>query len=367
MTHWSDTLYWNNSLRDYLVALLIIIIGLVAVKLLRSIVLGRVRRWARNTSSTLDDFILKLMEKAVLPALYLAVIYGGIRTLNLSATVENVLRIAIVVVLTFFGIRLVVSALEYGLNSYLSKEKKGGERRKELRGMLIIINVILWSVGIIFLFDNLGFDVTTVLTGLGIGGIAIALAAQTILGDLFAYFVIFFDRPFEIGDFIIVEDKLGSIEHIGVKTTRIRSLWGEELIYSNKLLTDSWIHNYKRMERRRIVFQLDISYLTPADKLEQIPARIRRIIESQERVQFDRAHFASYTEFSLKFEVVYYVLTSDYNVYMDIQQAINLALFREFAAEGIRFAHPLRSLVTPDPVTGQPRPLTVELKAERVS
>ena len=187
---------------------------------------------------------------------------------------------------------------------------------------------MIWTVGVVFLIDNLGYDVTTLITGLGIGGIAIALAAQTILGDLFSYFVIFFDRPFEIGDFIIVDTKMGTIEYIGVKTTRIRTLSGEQLICSNTFLTNAQVHNYKRMEQRRVVFKLGVVYQTPHEKLKRIPEAVRAIIEKAEDVKFVRGHFSGFGDSSLDFEFVYYVLSSDYNIYMDKQQTIYFDVVR---------------------------------------
>lgn len=199
-------------------------------------------------------------------------------------------------------------------------------------------------MGLVFLLDNLGFRVSAVITGLGIGGIAVALAAQAILGDLFAYFVIFFDRPFETGDFIVVEDKQGAVEYIGLKTTRVRSLNGEQLIFSNKDLTDSRIHNYKKMERRRAVFQLGVTYQTPLEQIREISGLVKQIIENQQDVVFDRGHFTKYGDFSLNFEFVYYILATDYNKYMDIQQTINLAIFELFEKKGIEFAYPTQTL-----------------------
>lgn len=214
---------------------------------------------------------------------------------------------------------------------------------------MIIVNVIIWAVGLLFLFDNLGFDVTTMIAGLGVGGIAIALAAQNILGDLFNYFVIFFDRPFEIGDFVIVDDKMGTVEYIGIKTTRLKSLSGEQLVFANSDLTSSRIHNYKRMQRRRIVFKLGVVYQTSLEQVQQIPDVLRKAVEAQNEGQeevliFDRAHFASYGESSLNFEVVYNVLSADYNKYMDVQQAINFRIYEAFERMGVAFAYPTRTL-----------------------
>ena len=183
-----------------------------------------------------------------------------------------------------------------------------------------------------------------VVAGLGITGIAVALAAQTILGDLFNYFVILFDRPFKRGDFVIIDDFLGVIVHIGIKTTRIQSLWGEELVFSNTDLTSSRIKNYKKMEKRRVLFKLGVTYQTTSEQIKKIPQIIRGIIEKVEDTIFDRAHFQSYGDFSLDIESVYYVIGNDYNKYMDIQQQINFAIKEAFEKEGIEFAYPTRTL-----------------------
>ena len=180
---------------------------------------------------------------------------------------------------------------------------------------------------------------------LGIGGIAIALAAQTILGDLFSYFVIFFDRPFEIGDFIVIDDKSGVVEHIGIKTTRIRTLGGEQLICSNTDLTNSGLHNYKRLQKRRILFNLGVTYQTSHQQISEIPGILKGIVESKPYVTFDRAHFSGYGDFSLNFEIVYYILDSDYTFYMDKQQAIYLDILKAFEERGIEFAYPTQTLM----------------------
>jgi len=202
----------------------------------------------------------------------------------------------------------------------------------------------VWSIAGVFILDNLGYNISAVVAGLGISGIAVALAAQTILGDLFNYFVILFDRPFKRGDFVIIDDFLGVIVHIGIKTTRIQSLWGEELVFSNTDLTSSRIKNYKKMEKRRVLFKLGVTYQTTSEQIKKIPQIIRGIIEKVEDTIFDRAHFQSYGDFSLDIESVYYVIGNDYNKYMDIQQQINFAIKEAFEKEGIEFAYPTRTL-----------------------
>jgi small-conductance mechanosensitive channel len=193
--------------------------------------------------------------------------------------------------------------------------------------------------------DAMGFNITTLLASLGIGGIAVALAVQNILGDLFASLSITMDQPFVIGDFIIVDQCVGTVQFIGLKTTRIRSLSGEQIILSNSDLLKSRIRNYKKMLERRVIFWFAIGHSTAVEQVAAVPGQLKRIIEERPQVRFDRAHFQEFNESGLKFEVVYYVLDPDYNLYMDIQQAINLGMLRAFRAEGISFSFPGRTLM----------------------
>ena len=204
----------------------------------------------------------------------------------------------------------------------------------------------------LFIFDNLGVNITAFVASLGIGGVAVALAAQSVLGDGFSSFAIFMDKPFQVGDFIIVGDLLGTVEHVGFKTTRIRSLGGEQLIFSNSDLTSSRIKNYKRMQERRVVFSLGVIYQTPVEKVKAIPPMIKRVVEDHPHARFDRAHFKSFGDFALIYEVVYYVLRPDYNTYMDLQQSMNFRLIEEFQKAGIEFAYPTQQLyvTTSEPV-----------------
>ena len=284
------------------------------------------------------------MEKFALPALTFVIIYIGINYLELSEKANQVIRIAVAVIITYFVLRLISTTALHGLQSYVRRQEHGEDKIKQLGGIMLLLNILIWVIGIIFLFDNLGYNVGTIIAGLGIGGIAIALAAQNILGDLFNYFVIFFDRPFEIGDFIILDDKKGSVEHIGIKTTRLKSLSGEQLIVSNSDLTTSRLHNYKRMERRRIEFRIGLTYQTSLEQVKEVPVIIRNIITSMEGATIDRTHFKEYGDSGLIFETVYFVENAEFNSYMDIQQEINLKLFEEFEKRKIDFAYPSLSV-----------------------
>jgi small-conductance mechanosensitive channel len=336
--------FFQNRVVDYLVSIGVFLAGIAAITIIKSIFLHRLKSWSKKTATTIDDFLIRIIEKKLVPLLYFGLFYLAFKTLTLSPSVIKTLDISGLVVLTYFSLRLILELISYLLQTYWIKKEVDPARQKTLKGIIPVIKFIVWAVGITFLLDNLGFKISTIVAGLGIGGIAVALAAQAILGDLFSYFVIFFDKPFETGDFIIVGDFLGNIEHVGIKTTKLRSLSGEQLVFSNTDLTNSRLRNYKRMEKRRVVFKLGVIYQTATGQLKEIPGVIKNIIVNMRDTAFDRAHFFSYGDFSLDFEVVYYVLSNDYNKYMDIQQEINFAIREEFEKRGIEFAYPTQTL-----------------------
>ena len=199
-----------------------------------------------------------------------------------------------------------------------------------LKNLTLVVRFMIWAAALLFIFDNLEVNITAFVASLGIGGVAIALAAQAVLGDAFSSFAIFMDKPFLVGDFIIVGDLLGTVEHVGFKTTRIRSLGGEELVFSNSDLTSSRIKNYKADARAAGCLQCGIIYQTPVEKVKALPPMIKRVVEEHQSARFDRAHLQNFGDFALVFETVFYVLSPDYNVYMDLQQSINFRLMEEF-------------------------------------
>lgn len=344
MEDFLDEQYWNNTVQDYLIVLATILLGMIIVKLFKRTILNRLKKLAEKTAGNLDDYIVESIENYIIPAIYFTIIYSGILSLELPDKVRSGISVAYTVVLTFYAVSLISNIIRLSLRSYARQQENGEEKVKQLGGILLIINIVAWGMGLVFLFDNLGYDVTAIITGLGIGGIAIALAAQNILGDLFNYFVIFFDRPFEIGDFLVIDQKNGIVDKIGLKTTRIKTLSGEQLVVANSDLTNSRIHNFKKMTRRRIVFSIGVSYETPLDILKKIPEMLKEAVLAQEQVAVDRAHFQKFGESSLDFEVVYFIESPDYNLYMDIQQEINFAIMEKFEAHDIVIAFPTRTL-----------------------
>ena len=271
--------------------------------------------------------------------------YAGAATLELPARLdrllENIALVALVLQFALWATRLLSRWL-----AMRAEAARGTDPEAATTVTLLgfVGRVVVWAFALLLGLDQLGFDVTALVAGLGIGGIAVALAMQNILGDLFASAAIVLDKPFMVGDFIVVGEHAGTVEKVGLKTTRVRSLSGEQLVFANALLLNAQLRNFKRMNERRIAFAIGVTYETPLEKLRALPGWLKAAVEAQPKARFDRAHFKSYGDFSLNFEVVYYVLSAEFNVYMDTQQGINLTIYQKLAQEGVQFAYPTRTL-----------------------
>jgi small-conductance mechanosensitive channel len=341
-----QTLLENNSTEAFLIAAGIAGASFFVFLTLRGFINTRLKKLAHRTALQWDDLLVEVLGNTYSWTLLLISLLLGAQFLSLSESVDlRMSQTVMALVFLQFGFWL-----STGVNHSLKRRAEAHEAADEgasataLAVAGFIIRVVLWSIVLILMLDQFGFNVTTLIASLGVGGVAVALAVQNILGDLFASLSIALDKPFVIGDFIVVGDVVGTVEHVGLKTTRIRALSGEQIVVANGDLLSSRIHNYKRLQERRIVFRFGVLYDTPADTLEAIPGMLRKIIEAEEHTRFDRAHFLSFGDCSLDFEVVYYVLTADYAVYMDVQQRINLAMIRRFAEHEIGFAFPTRTL-----------------------
>lgn len=341
-----DRSFFGNTVSDYTIAMVTFVVICYGLVLFKNVVVARLRRLAEKSATTFDDFLVGLVDQIGMPVYATVALYLATRSLTLNASLHKVILILLAAAVTYRGVRMLQMAISYGLEKiYLKGRETDPGSAATVRTMSAIAN---WSVvagGVVFLLDNMGVNVSAVVAGLGIGGIAIALAAQSVLGDLFASFSIFLDKPFQPGDFIVVGDMMGTVEQIGIKTTRVRSLSGEQLVFSNADLTNSRIRNFKRMSERRVLFGFGIVYQTPPEKLKRIPGMVKEIIGGMDDVRLDRAHFKGFGESSLDFEVVYYVKSPDYNNYMDCHQRIHLALMERFLTEGVDFAYPTRTLL----------------------
>jgi len=338
----TDTFY-GNEIQRWLIALGVAAGTLIVLWLIEQILIVRVQRLARKTQTAIDDVMIGSLRNTKLLYLLVVSIFAGSLWLDLEPNVRSVILQAVIIATLIQGGIWVNAGLQIWLEHY-RKVEEDGANRTTMNALSFIGRLLLWVMIFLLVIDNLGVDVTALVAGMGIGGIAIALAVQNILGDLFASLSIVLDKPFVNGDFVVVGDMAGSVEHVGIKTTRVRSISGEQLVFSNSDLLQSRIRNFGRMHQRRVVFSLGVTYQTPAEKLERIPSLIRAAIEAQELVRFDRSHFASYGDSALNFETVYYVESSDYTQHMDILQAVNLQIYRTFEEEGIEFAYPTQTL-----------------------
>jgi small-conductance mechanosensitive channel len=335
-----ESIYWNNTVLDYLYVAGAILLTWLVLQLMKRWVFAAIKRLTGRSNSQYDDVLMTSVERFVLPYLYILLNVIIINQLTLTPRIVHILNVAMTVVTVYFAARLFNHVLHSSLKVYMQRREEGPARMQQLNGILVVIKVVVWIIGFLFLLDNIGYNVTTVIAGLGVGGIAIALAAQNILSDLFSYFVIFFDKPFEVGDYIVMGSSSGTVEYIGIKTSHLRSVGGEQLIVPNAELVKSVIHNFKRQQQRRVVLNIKVMYDTSPEALKEIPALIKDVISSKEKTRFDRAHLQGLADHFINFEAVYTVLSADFNLHMDIQQAVLTEVLIAFRKKGIEFAMP---------------------------
>ncbi|MDX1583031.1 MAG: mechanosensitive ion channel family protein [Thermoanaerobaculia bacterium] len=342
---WLNRTFWDNTIAQYLTALGIVVVALLILALFRFLLKPRLGD-ADETETRWDDLLRDLLSRTRLMLLALVLLFFSLKPLTLPEIATTLIRgIAIIAFLVQIGIWL-SAALDFWLARYREgKIETDAAAVTTIAAIGFMAKIGIWVLLVLTALHNFGFNVTALVAGLGIGGVAIALALQNILGDLFASLSIVIDKPFVIGDFIIVGNEfMGTVENIGLRTTRIRSLGGEQLIISNGDLLQSRIRNYKRMEERRVVHSFGVTYDTPSEKIEKIPETVREIIESLDNSRFERSHFKGFGDSSLLFETIFWITQPDFALMMDIQQKLNLELMRRFEAEGISFAFPTRTI-----------------------
>jgi len=330
-----------------------IAVGSFAVLMLvRRFWLGFGRRRMQEGHQGFDAALVQVLA-ATQPLLLAVIALGtGSVSLGLPAGTAHVIA-AFVVAAALLQAAVWGSALiTFGLGAYVRRElTQDATAATTLSALGLLGKVILWAAILLMVLANLGVNINALVAGLGISSIAVALALQSILGDMFASISIALDKPFVIGDFITVDTFSGSVEYVGLKSTRIRSITGEIIVVANSDLLRSRIRNYRHLRERRVVFAIGVTYETPAEKLAAIPAIVAEIVTAQADVRFDRCHFKDFGPSALDFEIVYFMTTADFRRYMDVQQAINLAIFRCFADEGIEFAYPTQTLYVKGPAS----------------
>lgn len=336
----------DNGVNDYLLAIAVFVFAIIVLKIFKYVILRNLKRIAAKTKFKFDDLLIEIVDRFGWYFYVLIAVYIAINFLVVPDILRSLLYYAILISLTYYAVRAVQSLIDYGTGILIQQRF---EEEKEADTSVIdllsrIAKGVVWIIAVLLILHNMGYNITTLIAGLGIGGVAIALAMQSILGDIFASFSIYFDKPFQVGDFIIFGNDMGVVKKIGVKSTRIQALQGQEIVVSNKQLTETVVNNYKKMEQRRVVFSFGVKYETSTERLKKITEIVKDIFAKIELARLDRVHFFKFGDFSLFFEVVYYVATGDYNKYMDVQQEINFALKERFEKEEIEFAYPTQTV-----------------------
>jgi small-conductance mechanosensitive channel len=340
-------LIYHNPIERWLTAIAIAGGVLLVLLVVRRVVVARLGKIAAYTPNRVDDLIVEVVARTRAYVLAVLSLIIASRWLTLPTHADNLLSTLGKLALLVQAALWAIGAVDFWAKEYRAHPSQSGDRAgvATIQALSIGAKAVVWVLIGFSALKTFGIDVTALITGLGISGIAIALAVQNILGDLLAALSIVFDKPFDVGDTIIVGDVTGTVEHIGLKTTRIRSIGGEQVILGNADLLKSRLRNMKRMYQRRAVLHLDVVFDTPPDTLERVPGMLREIVTALNPVKFDRSHVATFTDSAIRIETVYFVLDPDYGKYMDIQQAINIAVLRRFAAEKIEFAFPTRRMI----------------------
>ncbi len=338
--------FLGNPVYEYLIAVAIVIAGLIILSVGKRWVAKKLRLVGEKTGRPIFSYMSSILGKTIFPVFYYLIFIIAIIPIDMPQSWRDIVNAIGSILVTVAVIRFFTETIAFAVDNYNRKHSENAAQIQGLKSLSAIAKIVIWVLGIVGVMKSLGYDINGIITGLGITGIAVALAAQKILGDLFSYFSILLDKPFEPDDFIVFGEYSGTIEKIGLRTTRLRSLTGEQLVISNSLLTESSIRNYKRMVERRVSFQLGVTFDTTTEKLKDIPMILKTIIEKNPNLRFSRAHFSSIGAYSLNFDIVYWVDKSDYMVYMDAQQEINLAVMEVFRQKGIEFAFPTQTLLT---------------------
>lgn len=328
--------------------LFILILSIVIIRFFKFVIVKRLKELAKKTESKIDDIAIDIIDKIHWTFFVLLALFIAINFIYIPDFIITILNYALAIYLVYYAIKMVHILIDYYTDSLIKKKQKYD---KELDVTVIhvmnkFLKYFLWVIVVIVALDNLKINVSALITGLGIGGIAVALALQNVLGDMFASFSIYFDKPFKVGDYIIFGDNEGTVKQIGIKSTRIEALQGQEIVISNRQLIETIVHNYKRMQYRRIIFKIYVNYNTDVEIVKKIPDIIKDIITKIDNAQFGRTHFSTFGDFGLVFEIVYNVLSNDFKTYMDVQQTINLAIKEKFKEEGIEMTYPTQVIQT---------------------
>ncbi len=335
-----------NPIQGYVTAFVIFAVAIVVLRVFKFVVLRKLKSVAKKTKNEVDDLAIGVIDSIGWPFYIFVALYISSNVLIIPSLAGQVVYYILILLGTFYVAKGIGKFLDYSTKKVADRRKKEDEETDTTIISLLgkIIKVIIWLVALLFILSSFGIDISGALIGVGVSGIVIGFALQNVLSDLFASFSIYLDKPFKKGDFIVIGQDMGTIEKIGIKSTRIKTLQGQMLIVSNQELTSTRVNNYAKMEKRRVVVTLGVTYQTKTVKLKKIPGIVKKIVESTKHTEFNRCHFKEYGDFNLKAELVYYIDNKDYNLYMDVNQEINLKIKEAFEKEGIEFAYPTQTI-----------------------
>ncbi|BAQ65897.1 mechanosensitive ion channel family protein [Geminocystis sp. NIES-3709] len=332
---------FQTFIKDLIIAISILILAYFFLKITRNIVFKQIKKITNKEDSILTNKIVIIIDKYFLPITYFGLFYTTLKEIDFNPSIVATVKTIVIILTTIYVTRFLVDTSRIIIYFYSEKYRDSDSIiERNIKALFPAIRIIFWLFAVISILSNLGFDIKAIVAGLGIGGVALALASQGILQDLFSYFAILFDRPFEISDLIAVGDFMGHVEHIGIKTTRIKTITGEQLILANTDLTSSRLRNFKRMEKRQAILKIGVVYETDNQKLAEIPSIIENAIQHIENLTFDSAYFSGFGDFSLNFEVIYYVDSNDIKLYRLTKNQVNLSIKNAFSEHNLEFAYP---------------------------
>ena len=338
--------WFGNTVLEYMIATGILLGLFLVFKIFDFWILHKLEKFAKKTKTEWDDLLIDFLKEIKWFFYLILSIYIAIQYLNIHNTINTIIYYILLVTIGYYIAKGISRVINHFVEIQMRKQgdKPGKTSHSMMKLLGVLAKIVIWTIALLMILSNAGVEITPLIASLGIGGIAIALALQSILGDLFGAFVIYLDKPFKEGDFIIVGSDMGVVKHIGIKSTRIQALQGQEIVMSNTELVNSRVNNYKQMEKRRIAFTFGVKYDTGKVKLTKIKGIVKKIFDKVDNADLDRVHFKEFGDFSLDYEVVYYVKSADYNEYMDIQEDVNMNLYSEFEKAKIGFAFPTRTL-----------------------
>lgn len=331
----------QSFLKDLIITIFVLVLAYFFLKITRNLVLRQIKKLINKNDNIITSKVLAIIDKYFIPITYFGLFYATLKEIDFNPSIVATIKTIVIILTTFYVTRFLVDISKIFIYSYSEKYRDSDSIiERNIKALFPAIRIVFWLLAGISILSNLGFDIKAIIAGLGIGGVALALASQSILQDLFSYFAILFDRPFEISDLVAVGDFMGHVEHIGIKTTRIKAITGEQLILANTDLTNSRLRNFKRMEQRQVILKIGVIYETDNRKLAEIPEIIKTSIESVENITFDTAYFSKFGDFSLDFEVIYYVLSNDIKISRIAKNQVNLAIKNAFSEHQLEFAYP---------------------------